>query len=273
MTTSIPVLLLGMCLFYGLGSLSPVKADLLGAIGKVVPLDVASSLKIPDIEGVCIINTLKDSATLLLKAGLLICLYDQGLDSLNKENANAVYSALKDTLEDTMCVAGTVLGKADALKSLGVTVAVVATPLVEQLRVLLDKAGLSKELMKTLCGLLKNALSPNCIPEILATDLATLIVDLKVSGCKGGKRALLTEDILPILSKTLKCALTSQETIPDLGQDAPPVSIVKRALADVVPDVGLPTNPGSSDILNGITCEAVKLLVDTLIPGAINPAA
>ncbi|XP_068128953.1 uncharacterized protein [Hyperolius riggenbachi] len=212
MTTGIPAFLFGMFLVYTFGLLSPENTDLVEAAGNSHPPGVGSSLKISDAEGDCITKTFKTSTMFLVRGGLLTCLYDQGLRSMTKDDTRTIYAALKEILNDSRCKVGSTLREADKLESRGVPVTEIATPLAEQLRVFLKKAGLSKYLMGKLCGLLNNALSPSCLPEILATDLLPIMVDMQVSGSKGNNQSV-SNDLVPVLSKALKCILTPENPI------------------------------------------------------------
>ncbi|XP_068128954.1 uncharacterized protein [Hyperolius riggenbachi] len=196
MTTGIPAFLFGMFLVYTFGLLSPENTDLVEAAGNSHPPGVGSSLKISDAEGDCITKTFKTSTMFLVRGGLLTCLYDQGLRSMTKDDTRTIYAALKEILNDSRCKVGSTLREADKLESRGVPVTEIATPLAEQLRVFLKKAGLSKYLMGKLCGLLNNALSPSCLPEILA-----------------GNNQSVSNDLVPVLSKALKCILTPENPI------------------------------------------------------------
>ncbi|XP_077325932.1 uncharacterized protein LOC143960856 isoform X3 [Lithobates pipiens] len=250
MKTGVYSLLFAINFLYESGSLPPVNGLLGGSFDikpsatiakdpEVPAVDVPVAPEaptVPELPSSCIIEALTHSSELLLRTGVLVCQYDQGLGTkLNDDNFEAFYKALQEDLKDTLCAVDDVLKTHDTLQQLGTPTSEIVKTLVESLRPILDKSGLSKPLMETLCGSIAPALTPDCLPALLASDLVKLILDMKLQACQGQNEQLFYEDITAILER-LSCLLKSSSELPGLPSVAG--SDVKEPIA--LPDAPLP---------------------------------
>ncbi|XP_073476650.1 uncharacterized protein [Aquarana catesbeiana] len=254
MKTGVYSLLFAINFLYESGSLPPVNGLLGGSIDSKpsttltqapeVPAvgvpEVPEAPTVPKLPSLCIIKSLTSSSELLLRIGILVCQYDQGLETkLNEDNFEALYKSLKVSMTNTLCAVDDVLKTHDKLQQLGTPTSEIVKTLVESLRPILDESGLSKPLMKTLCGSIAPALTPDCLPALLTSDPVKLILDMKLQACKGQNEQLFYEDAVAILQR-LGCLLTSPSELPGLPSVAGPDVKEPIALIDAPPPVAGP---------------------------------
>ncbi|KAM5170959.1 uncharacterized protein ACMZJ9_003760 isoform 2-T2 [Mantella aurantiaca] len=274
MKSGIYSLLFALSFLYESGALLPVNALLGGSLSSVPSADLTENSipEIPAVDGLpelpsmCLIKTLTSSSDLLLRTGILICLYDQGGGTtLNGDNFEVMYTALKDTLTCTLCVVDDVLKTGDTLKQLGTPTSELVKFLVEALRPIIDKAGLSPPIMKILCKLLLPALTPNCLPALVAEDLVKLLIDMKLQACTGQNEQVFYEDVAAVL-KRLNCLLKSPGELPQIPEVTLP-ALPTVTLPTLPKEVTLPTLPKEVTLPTLPT----KVTLPTLPKPAIEP--